>query len=198
MYPDLANSSLLDVGITTVCSDEDHRTVSDVLAAFVRKDGRKAAMHMVDSSNNILKSSGDKAVDEEEFFRKIEYITIQASGANYLMQHLGSYITYICQAASTHHVMLNQAFISMALAVKVQEGIALALDPKVKTPEIAIPIILEGERRSGRMKERAKDLIPSFDDIREWITGEKIIRYQVSSADDPKGQNRVVRYSDNQ
>ena len=153
---------------------------------------------MVDSSNSILKSSGDKAVDEEEFFRKIEYITIQASGANYFMQHLGSYITYICQAASTHHVMLNQAFISMALAVKVQEGIALALDPKVKTPEIAIPIILEGERRSGRMKERAKDLIPSFDDIREWITGEKIIRYQVSSADDPHGQNRVVRYSDKQ
>ena len=169
-----------------------------MLAAFVRKDGRKAAMHMVDSSNSILKSSGDKAVDEEEFFRKIEYITIQASGANYFMQHLGSYITYICQAASTHHVMLNQAFISMALAVKVQEGIALALDPKVKTPEIAIPIILEGERRSGRMKERAKDLIPSFDDIREWITGEKIIRYQVSSADDPHGQNRVVRYSDKQ
>ena len=188
----------MDVGITTVHSEEDHRLVSDVLASFVRKDGYKAAMRMVDSSNSMLKSSGDKAIDEEEFFRKIELITIAASGKDYFMQKLGTYITYICNAASTHHVMLNQAFISMALAVKVQEGIALALDPSVELCNIAIPIILEGERKHGRLGERAKELLPSFDDVREWVTGQKTIRYQVYDDDDPKGKERVVVYSANQ
>ena len=148
---------------------------------------------MIDNSNSRLKAAGDQALDEENFTRKIELVTIAASGKNYLMQHLGTYISYICNAASTHHVMLNQAFISTALAVKVQEGIALALDPSVQIMKIAIPIIMEGERRHGRIGERAMELL-SFDKLREWVTGEKTIRYQVFSDDDPKGKDRVVVY----
>lgn len=196
--PSFQHYRLLDVGITTSHAERDHRLISDILACFIRKDGRTAAMHMVDSSNYILKSVGDKAIDEEEFFKKIELVTIAASGKDYLMQKLGTYISYICDAAATHHVMLNQAFISMALAVKVQEGIALALDPSIETAKIAIPIILEGERRNGRLTERAKDLLPTFDDVRYWLTGQKVIRYQVHSDDDAKGKERVVVYSDNQ
>jgi len=169
--------------------------VSDVLASFIRKDGRKAAGYMIDNSNAMLKSVGDKAIDEEEFTRKIENITIEAAGKNYLMQKLGTYISWICNAASTHHVMLNQAFISSALAVKVQEGIALALDPTVETAKVAIPIIMEGERRAGRVGERAKELLPTMDDITYWVTGKKIIRYQVFSDDDAKGKDRVVVYT---
>lgn len=185
---------LLDVGITTVHSEADHRLVSDVLAAFIRKNGRLAGELMIDNSNSRLKAFGDQALDEEEFARKIELITIAASGKDYFMQHLGTYISYICNAASTHHVMLCQAFISSALAVKVQEGIALALDPSVEICKIAIPIILEGERRHGRLGERARELL-SIDKIREWLTGEKTIRYQVHSDNDAYGKERVVVYS---
>ena len=198
MHPRTHNkpkNRLLDVGITTVHSDTDHKLVSDVLAAFIRKDGKRAGQYMIDNSNSVLKSQGDQAVDEEEFAKKIELITIAASGKEYFMQHLGTYITYICNAASTHHVMLNQAFISSALAVKVQEGIALALDPSVKIMKIAIPVIMEGERKHGRVGERAKEFLPSLDDVREWVTGEKTIRYQVFSDDDPYGKERVVTYS---
>ena len=188
----------MDVGITTVHSDADHRLVSDVLAAFIRKDGAKAGRHMIDSSNHMLRAQGDKALHEEDFVRKIELITIAASGKDYFMQHLGNYITYICNAASTHHVMLNQAFISSALAVKVQEGIALALDPSVQISKVAIPIIMEGELRHGRAGERARELLPTFDSVREWLTGKKTIRYQVMSDDDPQGKERVVVYSPGQ
>ena len=184
----------MDVGITTVHSGPDHRLVSDVLTAFIRKNGHLAGELMVDSSNSRLKAIGDQALDKEEFARKIELITIAASGENYFMQHLGTYISYICNAASTHHVMLSQAFISSALAVKVQEGIALALDPSVKIMKIAIPIIMEGERRHGRMGERAMEFL-SIDKLKEWVTGEKTIRYQVFSDNDPKGKERVVVYS---
>jgi len=158
---------LLDVGITTVHSDADHRLVSDVLAAFVRKDGRKAGRYMIDNSNARLEAVGDRAIDEEQFIDKIELLTIAASGKNYFMEKLGTYITYICNSAATHHVMLNQAFISSALAVKVQEGIGLALDPSVQICKVAIPIILEGERKHGRVQERARQLV-GIDRLVDW------------------------------
>ena len=63
------------------------------------------------------------------------------------MEHLGTYISYICDAASTHHVMMNPSFVTAALAVKIQEGIALAMDPSCSIPDVAIPIIIESERR---------------------------------------------------
>ena len=157
------------MGITTVHSDEDHKLVSDVLAAFVRKEGRKAGRYMIDNSNARLELVGDHAIDEEKFIDMIELLTIAASGEDYFMEHLGTYITYICNSAATHHVMLNQAFISSALAVKVQEGIGLALDPAAKIHRVAIPIILEGERKHGRVGERAKEMI-GIDKFVDWWT----------------------------
>jgi hypothetical protein len=53
--------------------------------------------------------------------------------------------------------MMNPSFISAALAVKVEEGIALALDPTVKITNVAIPIVIESESR--RYGEKAKKKI---------------------------------------
>lgn len=97
------------------------------------------------------------------------------------MENLGVYITEICNAASKHHVMLNQAFISAALAVKIQEGIALALDPSIEIWRIAIPIILEGERRHGRTKDRAKEML-GLDRLLEWLTGQSKSSEQLARA----------------
>jgi predicted unusual protein kinase regulating ubiquinone biosynthesis (AarF/ABC1/UbiB family) len=163
---------LLDVGIVTKHSEADHRLISDILAAFIRCDGPRAGRLMIDDSNIRLRAVGDHAVDEERFIEKIEWLTVRASGKEYLMEMLGTYITYICNAAATHHVMLNQAFVSAALAVKVQEGIALALDPSIEIWKLAIPIILEGERRHGRAVERAKELF-GMERFVEWIKGGK-------------------------
>jgi hypothetical protein len=43
--------------------------------------------------------------------------------------------------------MMNPSFVTAALAVKIQEGIALAMDPNCSIPDVAIPIIIESERR---------------------------------------------------
>lgn len=149
----------LDVGIVVENSKSDHRLLGDVLTAFIRKQGRLAGRHMIEDSNNRLRDQGDHSLDEECFLDKIESLTIQASTKGYLMERLGTYISFICEAAATHHVMLNQAFVSAALAVKVQEGMVLALDPSVSIPKLAIPIILEGERRHGLVAERAKEVL---------------------------------------
>lgn len=162
---------LLDVGIVTKHSPSDHKLVSDVLAAFIRCDGERAGRLMIADSDARLASRGDHSLDEEYFVEKIEWLTVKASGRGYLMEHLGKYITYIANAAATHHVMLNQAFISSALAVKVQEGIALAMDPSIEIWRLAVPIILESERRHGRAKQRAAELM-GLENVFEWITGE--------------------------
>lgn len=132
---------------------------SDILAAFIRKKGRRAGGLMIEDSNFRLKGTEEQAVNEELFIQKIEAMTNKAAGPDYLMEHLGSYITTICDAAAAHHVMVNQAFISSALAVKLQEGVALALDPTVEIWRVAIPIILEGERRRGVVAKRATELL---------------------------------------
>ena len=59
---------------------------------------------------------------------------------------------------------------SAALAIKVQEGIALAMDPNVEIWRVATPIILEGERRNGRATKRAKELL-GLDKMLDWVFG---------------------------
>ena len=85
---------LYDVGIIAEYNDHDHQTIVDILAAFVRKQGRKAGRRMIDDSNTRLwdSKSGDRAQDEEGFIDKIEWLTIQASSPDYFMENLGTYI----------------------------------------------------------------------------------------------------------
>jgi aarF domain-containing kinase len=157
---------LFDVGIVAAYTEADHTNLVDVLAAFIRRQGRLAGRLMIDSSNRLLRDSNDHAIDEELFIDKIEAMNKKATTKDYLMENLGKYITTICNAASQHHVLVNQAFISAALAVKIQEGIALALDPSIKIYKVAIPVIYESERRRGvdKAKKKANQLF-GFDNF---------------------------------
>ena len=134
---------ILDVGMVTEYSDEDHRLIVDVLTSFIRKNGRRAGELLVADTN--ARNTKDQALAEELYIDKIAALTATAHDKDFFMQQLGTYISYICEAAATHHVMMNQAFVSAALAVKIQEGIALALDPNVSIYRVANPIILQVE-----------------------------------------------------
>ncbi|CAB9514328.1 ABC1 family protein C21C3.03, mitochondrial [Seminavis robusta] len=152
---------LFDVGIVTAYSDDDYENLVDILAALIRRQGRMAGRLMIDSSNRLLRESADHAIDEELFIDKIAAMNKKATSKDYLMENLGTYITTICQAAADHHVLINQAFISSCLAVKIQEGIAIALDPSIQIYKVATPIIFESERRRGieKAKGKAQDLV---------------------------------------
>ena len=114
---------VLDVGMVTEFTDSDHRLIVNILTSFIRKDGRRAGRLMIDDSN--MRNTADQAKAEDLYIDKIGALTDRAHGKDYFMEHLGTYISYICEAAATHHVMMNQAFVSAALAIKIQEGIAL-------------------------------------------------------------------------
>ena len=147
---------LFDVGIVATYTEADHENIVDILAALIRRKGRLAGRLMIDSSNRLLRESNDHAIDEELFIDKIEAMNKKATQADYLMEHLGSYITTICDAAACHHVLMNEAFISSALAVKIQEGIAIALDPSIQVYDVAIPVIYESEKQRGIVKAKDK------------------------------------------
>ena len=46
-------------------------------------------------------------------------------------EHLGTYITMFMRLAYTHQVKLDHNFVCCAMAIKVMEGLAIALDPKL-------------------------------------------------------------------
>ena len=51
-------------------------------------------------------------------------------------------MSQICNAASTHKIMMNQGFVSIALTVRVMEGVAYALNPTAEVWRIANKIIM--------------------------------------------------------
>jgi aarF domain-containing kinase len=135
---------LFDVGMVTEYSESDHQAIVDILAAFIQKEGRRAGELMIDETHRRNMA----VVGEDKFLDKMDALTKRAaSKESYLMQKLGVYISYICDAAAEHHVRIISPFMSMALAVKVQEGIALALDPSIPIIKVATPIIIQSESR---------------------------------------------------
>jgi len=134
---------MLDVGITKVFAKRDHDLLVKVLTSFIRSNGRAAAAHMAENSDYRLGSQSDPE-DVRLFADKIQEMVMRAKTDESFFGSLGSYFAAICDAAISHRVKMNQGFVSMALAVKVMEGIALELDPKIEVWAIANPMILEG------------------------------------------------------
>lgn len=110
-----------------------------------------AAQYMLSNSNEKLFSLQEAALNEKEYVDKIDKMTRTANDSKFFMDDLGHYIGQIFDAAATHHVMMNKAFVSMALAVKVQEGVALMLSREANVMRTAIPIIshIEMQRKMG-------------------------------------------------
>ena len=93
---------------------------------------------------------------------RYEKLSIDANRSGYVMEQLGTYVTYICNAASDHHIMLNPSFVSATLAVILQEGIALALDPSMPIWKVATPIIIESESQRKGVEVSKKMGIDGF------------------------------------
>ena len=97
--------------MVTEYNDTEHDRLVSILSAFIRMDGRRAAELMIKDSNDRLAKSNERARHEDAYMNKIEELTNRACGEDYLMENLGTYITFICEAAATHHVMMNPTFV---------------------------------------------------------------------------------------
>lgn len=151
---------LLDAGIATEYSETDHELIVSILSSFIRADGRKAGRLMIDDSN-LRAVAEDKAVNETLYIDKIEALTNRANDEEYFMEHLAVYLSYICEAAAKHHVMMNQKFITAALSIQVLEGVSLAMDPALEIWRVANPVILQAEVKR-RWSKTSKELVDAL------------------------------------
>lgn len=144
--PDGDKFILLDTGMAATYSEADHDRIVSILTAMIRMDGQRAGELLIKDSNARTKDD-NKVLHESQYITKIKALTEECKNNpdEYLMQKLGEYISYIFDAAQTHHVMMNPAFVSCASAVKVVEGVALALDHNCEIWRVANPIILQAE-----------------------------------------------------
>ena len=178
--PDGEKLVILDAGMVTEHTNEDHELIVSILSSFINNNGKRAGELMIEDSNHkrIQELKDSVAVDEDGYIEKIEQMTKTACEENYAMEHLGTYISNICEAASTHHVMINQSFISICLAVKVQEGVALSLDPKIEIWRIANPIIVRAafqgrvQKYWEKLGKELENLIP-IEELRRKLVDSK-------------------------
>lgn len=156
----------LDVGIAQEYTASDHELLVNVLSAFIRCDGRKAAALLVSDSDarlvvaapNVhltvqtgtasgITSRSGRPEDIKKFQEVIQAMVEKAKDDPAFFDQLGNYFSIICNAACTHHVKMNQGFLSIALAVKVVEGVALELNPVAEIWRIANPLVIKSEFR---------------------------------------------------
>jgi hypothetical protein len=67
--------------------------------------------------------------------------------------------------------MMNPSFVTATLAVKIQDGIVLAMDPNRSIPDVAIPIIIESEDRrymSDSTGTNTKNVSSSMKDMKRF------------------------------
>jgi len=97
--------------------------------------------HHADRNAKIMK---EKIHNADEFCQGIQQIVIDSEHEHYF-ENIGKYLSQICELARTHVVRLDPGYFKIAMALKVAEGIALALDPQIELVQKCIPIVVKAQ-----------------------------------------------------
>ncbi|KAH8049705.1 kinase [Aureococcus anophagefferens] len=151
LVTDLSKPSVcfLDAGICVELGDTEHQHFVDVLAALMRHDGDRAGRLMIAGNErfetlgprarfNGFDTEAEWADAQDAFCRTLAHITSKTQEEAFF-QKIGDYTTRIFAEASACRVALEGYFVSTAIAIRVMEGVANALDPDVKIGQLAIP-----------------------------------------------------------
>lgn len=145
---------LLDTGIVYTAKDaEDHGRIVDICMAFMQHDGRKAARLMLDEkaaqqqAATFARDGTAVSVEEkgaEGFIEGVQTLVDAAEHDSYF-EHIGEYVTKMCDLARVHGVKLNPGYFHIAMALKVTEGISLALDRDLDLISSILPVIIKAK-----------------------------------------------------
>ena len=117
---------LLDAGIAKKFNRNDYDLLVGTLTAFIRGDGAAAADCIIkDSAVRMKMMYPPKNV--EDFRAVLKEMADEARRSSYF-DKLGNYLNTLCDAAATNNICMNQSFVSIALTIRVMEGLALALN----------------------------------------------------------------------
>ena len=149
----------LDAGICVELGAKEHVHLVRVLAALMRHDGDAAGRMLckgMDGSralNNGFRSEAAWAAAQDRFCACLSDIT-SASIEEEFFNKYSEYASRIFARAEECRVALEGFFVSTAVAVRVMEGVANALDPDVQIGQQALkwiatsPYVVQGMTRS--------------------------------------------------
>jgi predicted unusual protein kinase regulating ubiquinone biosynthesis (AarF/ABC1/UbiB family) len=145
---------VLDCGIVySSRSDAEHEKLVDICLAFMQHDGVKAGQLMIDNAREKHGQAAGHAQHEEQFCKSIQQIVLDCEKENYF-EHMGDYLARICDLARQHMVKFDPGYFKIAMALKVAEGIAIALDKELDLVSKCIPIVVKARalRKLGIQK----------------------------------------------
>jgi len=117
-----------------------HRALVDISIAFMQHDGRRAARLMIDNTQD----SKDKVKNAEAFMQGVQDM-VNLSETQKYFEHIGDYVTRICDLAREHQVKLDPGYFHVAMALKVAEGISLSLDKDIDLISQCLPVIIRAK-----------------------------------------------------
>lgn len=149
-FNDLGNPRFvfLDCGIIFQSPTESHhKSLIDVCLAFMKKDGQTAATLMIQNANHLdpgnlsFRNSGNNT---QQFVQGVQKM-IDDSEHELFYEHLGEYVTKICDLARQFKIQLDPGYFHIAMALKVVEGVVLSLNREFDMITECLPIIAKAE-----------------------------------------------------
>jgi predicted unusual protein kinase regulating ubiquinone biosynthesis (AarF/ABC1/UbiB family) len=114
----------------------------NILQAFLQWDGVEAGRLMIENAHEQL------CADVPGFCNGVQQIIDDAKFSPFF-QHFGEYTARIFNLACTHQVKLEANFITIALAMKICEGLSIRLDPHVQMVQGCIPWLFKAQLSHG-------------------------------------------------
>ena len=84
----------------------------------------------------------------------VQGVVNRARSLNYL-EHIGDYVTELCTLSCKYRVKIVPDYMAIALALKVSEGVSIALDPTVEMGTVAVPVIMQKQASDAMKRARA-------------------------------------------
>eukprot|EP01038_Epipyxis_sp_PR26KG_P007577 gene7577-10325_t len=127
---------VLDCGIVYSSKSEvEHANLVEICLSFMQHNGRRAAQLMVDQAQQSVKNAAD-------FCDSVQQIVDDSEDQLYF-EHIGEYVSRICELARKHIVRLDPGYFKIAMALKVAEGISLSLNRDLDMVSKCVPIIIQ-------------------------------------------------------
>ena len=132
---------IIDTGIVYQSrSESEHKRLVDICLAFMKHDGRLAGKLMIENANGV----NDSIKHNAEFCESIQGIVTQSEEENYF-EHLAEYFMQVCELARAHNVRLDPGYFKIVMALKVGEGISLALNRNLDLVSTCVPIVVKAQ-----------------------------------------------------
>jgi predicted unusual protein kinase regulating ubiquinone biosynthesis (AarF/ABC1/UbiB family) len=134
---------ILDTGIVYQSKSEaEHKRLIDICLAFMKHDGRLAGRLMIDNANPNL--SPETRVHNQEFCEAIQGLVTASESESYF-EHLAEYFMKVCDLAREYNVRLDPGYFKIVMALKVAEGMSLALNRNLDLVSTCVPIIAKAQ-----------------------------------------------------